>query len=317
MPAVEHKEGTGHGPTLGGAPIVGRGTGLALTARCLGVMWLGQTRAVTTTLISVNVNGIRAALRRGGVDWLVAADPDIICLQEVRATHEQLHECIAGSALANYYVTHSPASSLGRNGVAILSKAKPTAARVGKKVEEFDHQGRWVEADLDTRAGAMTVVSVYVHTGNADNADKQGEKYRFLDAMTARMESLARRAQRTGRGAIVCGDLNVAHRAQDIKNWRGNRGKAGFLEGERAYFDRWLARDRWVDLGRREAGECDGPYTWWTWRGQAFDNDVGWRIDYALATKALAQQVTDVDVGKAATYAERWSDHAPVAVTFR
>lgn len=266
------------------------------------------------TLISANVNGIRAAQRRGGIDWLVSADPDVICLQEVRATHAQLHEAIAGSALAEYHVTHSPASSLGRNGVAILSKARPVAERIGKKVAEFDHQGRWVEADLDTGIGPMTVASVYVHTGDAENPEKQGEKYRFLDAMTDRMEALARRAQRTGRGAIVCGDLNVAHRAQDLKNSKGNKGKAGFLEEERAYFNRWFSRDRWVDLGRRAAGDVDGPYTWWTWRGQAFDKDVGWRIDYALATKALAARLERVEVGRAATYGERWSDHAPVIV---
>ncbi len=274
-----------------------------------------QNRGVVK-LVSANVNGIRAALRRGGVDWLVAADPDVICLQEVRATHEQLHESIAGSALAEYHVTHSTASSLGRNGVAILTKEQPIATRIGTKSAEFDHQGRWVEVDVDTEAGPITAVSVYVHTGDAENADKQGEKYRFLDEMTSRLDALARRAIRTGRGAVVCGDLNVAHREQDLKNWKGNRGKAGFLEDERAYFDRWFARDRWVDLGRRAAGDVEGPYTWWTWRGQAFDKNVGWRIDYALATKALAAQVASVEVGRAATYDARWSDHAPVTVDF-
>jgi exodeoxyribonuclease-3 len=267
-------------------------------------------------VVSVNVNGIRAAVRRGGIDWLVAADADVICLQEVRATHDQLHEAIADSPLAGYHVTHSPASSLGRNGVAVLTKDQPVAARIGMASNEFDHQGRWVEVDVDTAAGPITAVSVYVHTGDADDAAKQGEKYRFLDAMTARMGALSRRATRTGRQAIVCGDLNVAHRQQDLKNWKGNLGKAGFLEDERAYFDRWFGRGTWTDLGRAAAGDIDGPYSWWTWRGQAFDKDVGWRIDYALATRGLAERCRAVTVGRAPSYAERWSDHAPVSADF-
>ncbi len=113
----------------------------------------------------------------------------------------------------------------------------------------------------------------------------------------------------------MCGDLNVAHREVDIKNWRGNRGKAGFLEDERAHLDTWLAK-HWVDLGRVHGGEGPGPYTWWSWRGKGFDTDGGWRIDYALATSALAERCTSAVVGKAATYAERWSDHAPLTVTF-
>jgi exodeoxyribonuclease-3 len=268
-------------------------------------------------VVTANVNGIRAALRRGGIDWLVDAQADVICLQEVRATTEQLHEALAGTPLADWHIAHSASSALGRNGVSILSREQPTAVRIGKKVEEFDHQGRWIEVDLDTAVGPLTVASVYVHTGDSIDADRQAEKYRFLDAMDARMAALARRAKRSGREAILCGDLNVAHTQQDIKNWKGNRGKAGFLEDERAYFDRWFAKEAWVDLGRHFGGvDADGPYTWWTWRGQAFDKDVGWRIDYMLATKALAALATGSSVGRAATYAERWSDHAPVVADF-
>jgi exodeoxyribonuclease-3 len=267
-------------------------------------------------VITANVNGIRAALRRGGVDWLAEADADVICLQEVRATHEQLHESLSGSPLADLHVAHSPASTLGRNGVTILTRKEPTAIRVGKRIPEFDHQGRWFEVDVDTDAVPITAVSVYVHTGDSDDAVRQDEKYRFLDAMTERMAALERRARRTGRQVVVCGDLNVAHRQQDLRNWKGNRGKAGFLEDERAYFDRWFDRDRWVDLGRRFGGDGDGPYTWWTWRGQAFDNDTGWRIDYVLATQGLAERATAVTVGRAPSYDQRWSDHAPVTADF-
>ena len=114
----------------------------------------------------------------------------------------------------------------------------------------------------------------------------------------------------------MCGDLNVAHTEMDIKNWRGNRGKAGFLEGERAYLTRWRDELGWTDLGRALGGDGPGPYTWWSWRGRGFDTDGGWRIDYALATPGLAARAVKAEVGKAPTYAERWSDHAPLTVTF-
>lgn len=267
-------------------------------------------------VLTVNVNGIRATKKNGGVEWLESAGIDVMCLQEVRATHEQLHEAIAGSTFASWHVSHSPASELGRSGVAVLSREQPSAVRVGFNSEEFDHQGRWIEVDLDSPVGPLTVVSVYVPTGDADKPLKQAEKYRFLDAMDARLAALATRASRTKRQVIVTGDFNVGHTELDIKNWKGNLKKAGFLEDERAHFDTWFARDRWVDLHRRFAGEVAGPYTWWSWRGQAFDNDAGWRIDYLIATKALAEQCRDVVVGRAASYDTRWSDHAPVIATF-
>jgi exodeoxyribonuclease-3 len=169
--------------------------------------------------------------------------------------------------------------------------------------------GRWIEVDLPTPDGVpVTVVSTYVHTGEADTP-RQEEKYRFLDAMSGRMADLAR----DGRRAVVAGDLNIAHHEVDIKNWKGNRGKAGFLEQERAYLDRLLASG-WADLGRRHGGPGPGPYTWWSWRGRAFDNDAGWRIDYVLATAALAPAADRVSVGRAPSYAQRWSDHAAVVV---
>jgi len=115
---------------------------------------------------------------------------------------------------------------------------------------------------------------------------------------------------------VIAGDLNVAHAEVDIKNWKGNLKKAGFLPEERAFLDEWLANG-WVDLGRVHGGEGPGPYTWWSWRGKAFDNDAGWRIDYLLATEALAANAAGVSVGRADSYAERWSDHAAVTADFR
>ena len=266
------------------------------------------------TVVTANVNGIRAASRRGGLRWLADADADVLCLQEVRATHEQLHEALAESDLRDWHVSHAPAPQLGRAGVTVLTREQPSAIRTETGLEGIDGLGRWIEVDVATELGPLTVVSAYVHTGEADTP-KQVDKYAFLDAMDVRLDKLRASVARKKGHALIWGDLNVAHREVDIKNWRGNRGKAGFLEDERAHLDTWLAK-HWVDLGRVHGGEGPGPYTWWSWRGKGFDTDGGWRIDYALATSALAKRCTSAVVGKAATYAERWSDHAPLTVTF-
>jgi exodeoxyribonuclease-3 len=267
------------------------------------------------TVASANVNGVRAAARRGGIAWLDALDADVVCLQEVRATDSQLAEALAGSRLAAYNVAHTEAAALGRAGVAILSRVPPLAVRYGIGRREFATAGRWVELDLATDAGLLTVVSTYLPTGEADTP-RQLEKYRFLDAMSRRMATLRRLAETGGGFAVVTGDLNIAHAEADLKNWLGNRGKSGWLPQERAYLDRWLARDAWVDVSRRLAGEGPGPYSWWSWRGQAFDHDTGWRIDYQLATRGLAARAVKGEIGRAATYAERWSDHAAVVVDY-
>lgn len=275
---------------------------------------MSPTIASAFRVVTANVNGIRAAARRGGLDWLAAAKPDVLCLQEVRATHEQLHQTLAGSPLSDWHVEHAPAPQLGRAGVAVLTRTPPRAVRTSTRVPGLDGLGRWIEVDVDGPWGPLTAVSVYVHSGEAGTS-KQDEKYAFLAAMDGRLAAL-RRSARTGTGeVIVCGDLNIGHREVDIKNWRGNRGRAGFLEEERAYLDGWFA-GRWVDLGRSLGGPGPGPYTWWSWRGKSFDTDGGWRIDYAVATPGLANRCVAASVGRAATYAERWSDHAPVVVDF-
>jgi exodeoxyribonuclease-3 len=275
---------------------------------------------VRFTTITANVNGIRAAARRGGLDWLADARADVICLQEVRATHEQVHEQLAESGLSGMHVSHSASQSLGRNGVAVLSREQPVAVREGLGEPEFASQGRWIEVDLTTTFGPLTVVSAYVHTGEAETP-KQDEKFRFLDAMDRRLAALRRRASRQKGHVLVTGDFNVAHAEVDIKNWKGNRDKAGFLPEERAYLDAWFGvpggkPGPWIDLGRTLGGPGPGPYTWWSWRGRGFDTDGGWRIDYQIATPALAALAHEAVVGKAPTYAERWSDHAPLTVTF-
>lgn len=261
-------------------------------------------------VITANVNGIRAAARRGGLTWLVQQEPDVLCLQEVRASDTDLLKALADAGFGDWEVAHTEGSAKGRAGVAVASRLSHATQRVGID-RLFVDQGRWVEVDVETPGGRVTLVSAYVHTGEAET-ERQVEKYSFLDAMTARMA----RAADADELMLLTGDLNIAHREEDLKNWRGNLKKAGFLPDERAYLDRWFESGAWVDVHRRFAGAGPGPYTWWSWRGKAFDNDAGWRIDYQIASRRLAERATAAVVGRAPTYAERWSDHAPVIVDF-
>ncbi|MDF0514581.1 exodeoxyribonuclease III [Agromyces sp. H3Y2-19a] len=269
-------------------------------------------------LASVNVNGVRAAFRKGMGDWLAGRDVDILALQEVRASTEDLQGLLGDE----WDILHDPATAKGRAGVAIASRRRAHIHRVELGAADFDSAGRWLEADYEVGDRVITVVSAYVHSGE-DGTPKQVEKYKFLDAMEQRLPELAAHSEL----AVVVGDLNVGHRTLDIKNWKGNVKKAGFLPTERAYFDRFIGAEGddaynagaglgWVDVGRRDAGEVPGPYTWWSQRGKAFDTDTGWRIDYHLATPALADTVAAYVVDRAAAYDERWSDHAPVVVDY-
>jgi exodeoxyribonuclease III len=272
-------------------------------------------------IVSINVNGVRAAARKGMNEWLDASGADIVALQEVRATADELAIALPGWELVN-----DEAIDKGRAGVAIASRVPGVAVRKRFGDDALDDTGRWLEVDFDVDGETVTVVSAYVHSGE-DGTPKQDAKYAFLDAMQARLPELE--AQHPL--ALVMGDLNVGHRELDIRNWKGNVKKAGFLPRERAYFDRILGDAGaevtgvdgsvgtglgWVDVGRRAAGEVEGPYTWWSMRGRAFDNDTGWRIDYHLATPALAARVSDYRVFRAASWDTRWSDHAPVIADY-
>lgn len=272
-------------------------------------------------IASVNVNGIRAATRKGMLEWLDQADIDVMALQEVRATEEELR-----AALPGWEIVNDEALAKGRAGVAVASRMPSVEVRRVLGPEPLDSAGRWIEADFDIDGERLIVVSAYVHTGEADTP-KQDAKWAFLDAMERRMPQLAAASPL----ALIMGDLNVGHRELDIRNWKGNVKKAGFLPRERAYFDRFFGDAGaevacvdgttgiglgWVDVGRRFHGDVDGPYTWWSMRGRAFDNDTGWRIDYHLATPQLAERVTDYRVVRAPSWDTRWSDHAPVVADY-
>lgn len=279
--------------------------------------------ATSLRIATVNTNGVRAAFRKGMGDWLADRGVDILALQEVRAATEDL-EALLGP---DWNILHDAATAKGRAGVALASRNKASIHRVALGADDFDSAGRWLEADYEVGDRIVTVVSTYVHSGVADDAAKMAEKWKFLDAMQERLPQLAEHNEL----ALVVGDLNVGHRELDIRNWRGNRNQAGFLPRERSYFDRFFGPLGepvegvdgtvgpglgWVDVGRRWAGEVEGPYTWWSQRGQAFANDTGWRIDYHVATPALAATVTNYTIDRAGSYDERWSDHAPVVVDY-
>ena len=272
-------------------------------------------------IASVNVNGIRAATRKGMGAWLDQAGVDILTIQEVRGQREHLE-----AVLSDWHLVEDESSQKGRAGVAIASRIPFADTRVGLGNEDVDSSGRWIEVDVEVEGKTLTVASAYVHSGEV-GTPRQDAKWLFLDAMVDRLEAL----NQPGALAVVTGDLNVGHREFDIKNWRGNRKKSGFLPEERAYFDRFFGAAGeqiecvdgvtrtglgFVDVGRTFAGEVDGPYTWWSNRGQAFDNDTGWRIDYHAATPELASRVAAYRVDRYPSYDTRWSDHAPVVADY-
>ena len=267
-------------------------------------------------IVTINVNGVRAAYRKGLAEWVISESPDIIALQEVRAETTDLEEIFAAIAQeqndgTTWHILHDNASAKGRAGVAIVSKMKPTASRTDLGPKSFDSAGRWLEVDFKFKTKTLTVISTYVHSGEVDTP-KQVEKYKFLDAMTKRMADI----KKADGLCVVVGDLNVGHTELDIKNWKGNLKNAGFLPEERAYFDTWMHKQGWIDLGRATHPDVPGPYTWWSFRGQAFDTDTGWRIDYQIATPKLAKVASNYKVHRAASYDTRFTDHSPVVVEY-
>jgi exodeoxyribonuclease III len=261
------------------------------------------------TVSSVNVNGLRAAAKKGFVPWLAATAADVVCLQEVRAEPGQLPAEVREPA--GWHVVHAPAAAKGRAGVSLYTRREPERVRVGFGSAEFDRAGRYVEADLP----GVTVASLYLPSGEA-GTERQEEKYRFMKEFEAYLVDLRARSEAAGREVVVCGDWNIAHREADLKNWKGNTGNAGFLPEERAWLDHLYGECGYVDVVRALHPDVAGPYSWWSYRGRAFDNDSGWRIDLAVATPGIAATAGSAVVERAATHAERWSDHAPVTVVF-
>ena len=234
---------------------------------------------------SVNVNGIRAAYKKDMAAWLASRDIDILCLQEVRAPDAIVRELLDES---QWHILHAEAAAKGRAGVLVATRRTPNSAG-----EVLENQPVATRSNIGTQ--------------------KQDDKYRFLERMLVRMPELAKHSDHV----LIVGDLNVGHTELDIKNWKANQKRAGFLPEERAYFDRFFGDIGYRDVARELAGQVPGPYTWWSYRGKAFDNDAGWRIDYHMATPALAESAVEAVVDRAASYDERFSDHAPLVVDYR
>ena len=273
-------------------------------------------------ITSINVNGIRAAVKErnennpGMLPWLTESAPDVVLMQEIRADETTARKALQPALDDGWHLHMTESAQKGRAGVGILSRTAPTAVRVGYGDTEFDSLGRYIEADFATGDETVTAASVYVPSGaalteNPKDVEKYEEKLRFMLTFGPYLDDLLA----SGRAAVVAGDWNIAPDERDIKNWKGNLKNSGFLPHEREWVAARLSAG-WVDVAREHHGDVDGPYAWWSWRGKAFDNDAGWRIDYHLATPPLAQRVDKTWVDRADAYDRRWSDHAPVTVAF-
>ncbi|MGC4962196.1 exodeoxyribonuclease III [Gordonia sp. DT101] len=277
---------------------------------------------MSITISTVNVNGVRAAVKhrseanRGLLAWLDEAAVDVVLLQEIRAEEDQAREALAPALDDGWHLAMSASAVKGHAGVGVLSRLPIRQARIGFGSNEFDRTGRYLEADVEGTAEPLTVASLYIPKGAAATSEpkdvaKFDEKVRFLDEFGQHLRKLARRR----RHVVIGGDWNIAHAEADIKNWKGNRKSPGFLPHERAWVGDLLA-EGWSDVARELAPDEEGPYTWWSWRGKAFDNDSGWRIDYQLANRSLARRAVKATVDRAAAYDLRWSDHAPMTVVY-
>jgi exodeoxyribonuclease III len=251
-------------------------------------------------VVSVNVNGIRSAERKGFYTWLAAQRADFVCLQEMKAHETDLDPAIV--APKRFHAAFSFAEKRGYSGVGIYSRAKPDSVHRGFGCPEFDREGRYVEA----RFGNLAVISVYFPSGSS-SPERQLAKFRFLEAVRPHLQALVR----CGREVVLCGDWNIAHKEIDLRNWRANRKNSGFLPEERAWISHVFDGIGFVDVFRRLNTEPD-QYTWWSNRGDAWNKNVGWRIDYHVATQALANSAVKESIYKT----ERFSDHAPLTIDY-
>jgi exodeoxyribonuclease III len=256
-------------------------------------------------LTSLNLNGIRSATTKGLENWLAAHQPDCICVQEVKAQADDVKgrfEAIAGLRGHFHF-----AQKKGYSGVAVYTRHEPSDVVVGFDGGEFDGEGRCVELRFDTPAHKRSIISVYFPSGSS-GPERQAAKYRFLDLMYPHLQGL-----KGEREFIVCSDVNIAHQQADLKNWRSNQKNSGFLPEERAWMTRLLSEGGLVDVYRRlQPDTTEACYTWWSNRGQAYAKNVGWRLDYQIATPALAEHARSEAIYKG----EKFSDHAPLTIEY-
>ena len=255
----------------------------------------------TTKIISLNANGIRAAARKGLFEWLQQESPDIVCIQETKAQLDQLlpDPIFFPPGYHHYYVD---AVKKGYSGVAIYSRIKPDKVITQLGVEEFDNEGRYLEVQFKD----IAIISLYAPSGSSSE-ERQQAKFRFMDVFMRHLKSLKRRK----REYIICGDWNIAHKEIDLKNWKGNKNNSGFLPEERKWLDTLFYKESYIDVFR-ELNTLEDQYTWWSNRGQAWAKNVGWRIDYHIATPGLKKIARSESIYKE----ERFSDHAPLTIEY-
>jgi exodeoxyribonuclease-3 len=251
-------------------------------------------------VVTLNVNGIRSAAKKGVFRWLAAQRADVVCLQELKCHQADLDARLHG--LKAFESCYAFAEKKGYSGVAIYSRRAPDEVRQGFAVREFDAEGRYVEA----RFGKLWVVSLYMPSGSA-GPHRQASKFRFLKKFLPHLERLKAR----GHEIILCGDWNIAHKEIDLKNWRSNQKNSGFLPAEREWLTHVFDRLGFVDVFRRLNAKAE-QYTWWSNRGQAWKKNVGWRIDYQIATPGVAATAKKESIYKA----KRFSDHAPLTIDY-
>ncbi len=251
-------------------------------------------------IVTFNANGIRSATDKGFWNWFDQQNADVLCVQELKAQMADLPQAI--TSRAGYEGFFHCAQKRGYSGCGLWSRVAPHHVQTGFGVAEFDDEGRYVRADYE----GLSVLSVYFPSGTSGD-ERQAAKYRFLDAILEHMRDL----KATGREVILCGDLNIAHKEIDIKNWKGNLTHSGFLPEERAWVTRLLDEEGWCDVFRQLDPRPE-QYTWWSQRGQARAKNVGWRIDYQMATPGVAAKAQATSIYPA----EKFSDHAPLTVDY-
>ena len=256
-------------------------------------------------LTSLNLNGIRSATTKGLEAWLRQTQPDCICVQEVKAQAADVQGKFETLAELRGYFHF--AEKKGYSGVAVYTRDTPSDVIVGYGSPEFDAEGRYVELRFDTPTQKRSIISAYFPSGSSGE-ERQQAKFRFLAQFAPHLAQL--KAQRE---FILCGDVNIAHQEIDLKNWKGNQKNSGFLPEERAWMTRLLSEAGLVDVYRQlQPATTDDAYTWWSNRGQAYAKNVGWRLDYHLATPAVAAFARTESIYKG----ERFSDHAPITIEY-
>lgn len=253
-------------------------------------------------IITANLNGIRSAANKGFFAWLQTQQADVVCLQEVKAqAADMTAEMLAP---AGYYGCFHYAEKKGYSGVGIYSKAKPDSVIEGLGIQDIDSEGRYIEASF----GNLSVISLYLPSGSSGE-ERQAFKFSVLARIMPHLEAL----RKSGRDVVVCGDWNIAHQEIDLKNYKGNKKNSGFLPEERAWLTDLFGRVGWVDVYRAlHPNTTDECYTWWSNRGAAYEKNVGWRLDYQVATPEQALKATQTSIYKA----QKFSDHAPLIIDY-